>query len=185
MQNVAVFCGSKPGDSACFTAKAQDLAEQLAARNIGLVYGGASAGLMGVLADRALELGVDVTGVMPVALEGKEKALNGLTQLISVSDMAERKKVMLQQADGFIALPGGTGTLDELFEMLSLSQIGTHYKPCAVLDVDGYYQPLQAFISQSVQRGFTHKDYADLLMFDTCPQNLLARMAQFTHPHLR
>ena len=141
MNAVCVFCGSSPGARPSYRAAAERLAEAIAVRGLDLVYGGASVGLMGALADAALARGGRVIGVLPRALATKELAHHGLTELLVVDSMHERKAQMAARADAFIALPGGIGTLEEWFEVLTWSQLGFHAKPCALLDADGYFAP--------------------------------------------
>lgn len=184
MRSVAVFCGSKPGFDPVFLRQAKQLGELLAERGITLVYGGARSGLMGALADAVLQRGGQVIGVMPVQLESKEKVHPGLTQLIEVPDMQTRKEQMIQLSDGFIALPGGTGTLDEIFEVITLSQLGIHKKPCAFLDVAGFYDLLFQFMKSGTSQGFIHPDYNEMLIRSTDSSDLLNQMACFQHPHL-
>src|SRR6516165_7688223 len=144
MKRVCVFCGSSPGANPSYLAMARALGRELAGRGLGLVYGGASVGLMGAVADGALSGGGEVVGVIPGALEAKELAHRGLSCLEVVASMHERKARMAELADGFIALPGGMGTLEEMAEILTWAQLGLHRKACALLDVDGYWEPLVA-----------------------------------------
>lgn len=183
MQTVAVFCGSKPGTSPAFLQWAKKAGEVLAHNDLALVYGGAHSGLMGALADAALEAGGEVIGVMPDNLEKQERIHQGISQLISVKDMSERKEKMLALSDGCIALPGGTGTLDEIFEAITLSQLGVHKKPCAFLNIEGFYDPLHKFLQHAQDQGFIHPDYFDMLIFSDDLQNMLSRMRDFKHPH--
>ncbi len=183
MDKIAVFCGSKMGSAPELVSHTEKFAQVLAKENIELIYGGAQSGLMGVLADSVLESGGKVTGVMPVLLEGKERVHSGLTQLIEVEDMQTRKQTMLSLSDGVVALPGGTGTLDELFEVLSLSQIGSHHKPCGVLNMQGYFDGLISFLRHMRDSGFLHPDYFDMLIVESDPELLLQKMNTFAHPH--
>jgi hypothetical protein len=154
LRRVCVYCGAARGHDPRFATVAQKLGYALAAKNIELVYGGGKVGLMGVLADAVLEKGGRVTGIIPQRLVDKEQAHQGLQDLRIVNDMHERKAAMATLADGFIALPGGFGTLEELFEVLTWSQIGYHTKPIVILDVADYYKPLHEFIEQATVAGF-------------------------------
>ena len=183
MQSVCVFCGSKPGNSPVFAEQARKVGEALAEQEVTLVYGGATSGLMGEVADAALLAGGRVIGVMPSQLEAKERIHEGLSELIQVDDMASRKQKMLEISEGFIALPGGTGTLDEIFEMITLSQIGQHHKPCGFLNTTGFYQPLITFLKQMRDQGFLHPDYFSMLQVNDDPIQLLDQMRSFQHPH--
>jgi hypothetical protein len=154
LSRVCVFCGSSTGGRAAYQAAAAELGRGLAARGLGLVYGGSNTGLMRVVADEALAAGGEVIGVMPSLLNPREMAHRGLTDLRIVSGMHERKAAMAELADAFVALPGGVGTLDELCEVLTSAQIGLHRKPCALLNVDGYYDGLLALLDRARHDGF-------------------------------
>ncbi len=151
-------------------------------RGIGLVYGGASIGLMGTIADRVLEGGGEVIGVIPEALAKKEVVHQNLTQLHVVDSMHERKALMATLADGFIALPGGLGTLEELFEILTWAQLGIHQKPCALLNVAGYYDKLVSFLSDTVAEGFVRQKYLHMLLVAGDPDELLEKMKGYAIP---
>ncbi len=179
MNNVCVYCGSSSGRLAVYTDSAQQLAQALLQRDIGLVYGGASIGLMGEVADAVLAGGGRVTGVIPRALAKKEVAHSGLTELIVVDSMHERKARMAEAADGFIALPGGLGTLEELFEMLTWAQLGIHTKPCAMLDCNGYYKQLIAFLDHAEHEGFIRSTHRDMLIVDESASMLLDKMCEY------
>ncbi len=153
MKRLCLFCGSAPGRSTEFAKHAKELAEVLAQRGIGLVYGGANRGLMTVAADAALAAGVEVVGVIPTVLADKEVAHTGLTQLVQVSSLAERKDKMAELSDAFITLPGGLGTLDELFEMLTWNVLDLQDKPCGIVNTNGYYDGLLAFLDRAVEQG--------------------------------
>jgi uncharacterized protein (TIGR00730 family) len=183
MRRVAVFCGSKSGFSPAFEDLAQRLGAYLAINKIGLVYGGANTGLMGTLASSILSHGGEAIGVMPVPLEKKDFIHTGLTKLVEVKDLQERKAQMATLSDGFIAMPGGTGTLDEIFEMITLSQMGQHRKPCAFLDVDGFYASLITFLADVRDKGFLHPDYFDMLLHSSDIEELISQMNGFKHPH--
>lgn len=151
---IAVFCASSAGARPEYLAAAQTLGSSLGARGIGLVYGGASVGLMGALADAALAAGATVVGVLPAVLEGREITHGGLTELHLVGTMHERKAMMADRADGFLALPGGYGTLDEFLEILTWAQLGMHAKPCVLVNMLGFYDGLLGFLDHAVEEGF-------------------------------
>jgi hypothetical protein len=173
MKRICVFCGASTGANPAFSEAAVELADVLADRNIGIVYGGASVGIMGILADAALERGVDVIGVMPKALIEREVSHGGLSQLIVVNTMHERKAAMADLADGFIALPGGLGTLEELFEVLTWSQLRFHSKPCGLLNSQGYYGKLLEFLDQGVAQRFIKSEHRSLLLSANDPGPLV------------
>ncbi len=178
MKRVCVYCGSSPGDCPEFAELARELGRVLAARGLGLVYGGGHVGLMGTLADAVLAAGGEVTGIIPQRLVDAEVAHTGLTALEIVGSMHERKARMAELADAFIALPGGFGTLDELFEILTWAQLGLHGKPCGLIDFDGYYAPLVAWADSAVRAGFVRPAHRQLLMVDTDIARLLDRIAE-------
>jgi uncharacterized protein (TIGR00730 family) len=184
VRRVCVFCGSSAGASPAYLKAAERLGRLLAAEGLELVYGGASVGLMGRVADVVLGTGGRVFGVIPRALAVKEIAHSGLSELRIVESMHERKAAMVELADGFIALPGGLGTLEELFEVLTWAQLGLHRKPCALLDVDGYYQPLAAFLDHAVEHGFVKPEHRAMLLVDDNPARLLERMRAYVPPQL-
>ena len=158
MKRVCVYCGSRAGNDPRFAAKAGEFGGRLAREQLTLVYGGGNVGLMGTLADAALANGGDVIGVIPRQLVQWEVAHQGLTRLDVVESMHERKARMFDLSDAFVALPGGFGTLDEMFEMLTWRQLGFGDKPCALLDVDGFYSPLVGMLDRMVDRGFVPQD---------------------------
>jgi uncharacterized protein (TIGR00730 family) len=182
LRRVCVFCGSSSGADPAFAATTARLGALLASRGIGLVYGGGSVGLMGVLADAVLQAGGHVIGVIPSALVLKEVAHHDLPDLRIVATMHERKALMAELADGFVALPGGLGTLDELFETLTWAQLGLHHRPCGLLDTGGYYRPLLAFLDRAVEAGFLRAQHRGLLLVDEDPERLLDRLAQYSRP---
>ena len=188
MTRLCVFCGSSMGARPAYAEMAQALGRELAARQIGLVYGGASRGLMGVVADAALAAGGEVLGVLPRGLFAREVAHSGLTHLYEVESMHERKALMSELADGFIALPGGYGTLDELFEIVTWAQIGIHTKPIGLLDVDEYFVPLLSFVERAAAEGFIPSAGVALMQRATDPSLLIdqlvrqARQAERTPP---
>ena len=153
-RRICVFCGSSPGSKPEYRAEAVGLGQLLGEAGLGLVYGGAHAGLMGALADSALDHGCKVIGVIPRSLSGIEVAHQGLTKLVLVETMHERKALMAKEADAFIALPGGFGTLDEFFEILTWAQLGIHSKPCVLVNTAGYYDHLLTFLQGAIDQGF-------------------------------
>jgi uncharacterized protein (TIGR00730 family) len=179
MKRLCVFCGSSKGNSAAFTNAARALGEALAARNIELVFGGSHVGLMGVVADAVLANGGRVTGVLPRFMDDKELAHPKLTKLHVVETMHERKQLMAELADGFIALPGGFGTLEEIFEAITWQQLHLHSYPCGLLNVDGYFDSLIEFLRGTVAGGFVRAEHFDRLIFGASPVELLDRFARF------
>jgi uncharacterized protein (TIGR00730 family) len=177
MRAVCVFCGSSNGRRPEYLEAATTLGSYLAQTGIAVVYGGASVGLMGAVADAALAAGGEVTGVIPRHLSERELAHPGLTTLHVTESMHERKALMADLSDGFAALPGGFGTLEELAEVTTWSQLGLHSKPVGLLDVGGFYQPLLAFVDQMVAEGFVPEAHRKLLVASTNPAELLERMA--------
>lgn len=163
MKRICVFAGSSLGTQAQYRQVAQELGRTLAERDMGLVYGGARVGLMGVMADAALAAGGEVTGVIPSALAAKEIAHSGLSELRVVASMHERKAAMADLSDGFVALPGGWGTLDEFFEVLTWAQLGLHRKPCGLLNVQGYFDRLLSFLEHAVEEGFLRREYGSMI----------------------
>lgn len=182
MKSVCVFCGSSPGARASYRVAAERLATAIAKRGLDLVYGGASVGLMGALADAALAAGGRVVGVLPRALDRKEIAHVGLTELHVVDSMHERKARMAERADAFIALPGGIGTLEEWFEVLTWSQLGFHAKPCGLLDVDGYFAPLLALLDRAVHERFVTPEHRSMIVVEDDVERLLGALARWRAP---
>ena len=179
MKRVCVFCGSNPGVREDYRNSAQALARALAGRGLGLVYGGGNVGLMGMLADSMLQAGGEVIGVIPRSLVAKEVAHHGVTELRIVDTMHERKALMNDLSDAFIALPGGFGTLDELFEILTWSQLGIHGKPSGLLNVAGYYDRLLAMLDHAVAERFLRPAHRELVIADSDVDALLQRLAAF------
>ncbi|MCS6852174.1 MAG: TIGR00730 family Rossman fold protein [Gemmataceae bacterium] len=179
MRRVAVFCGSKVGARACYAEAARRLGTALAARRWGLVYGAGHIGLMGILADAVLQAGGEVIGVIPKALVDRELAHTGLTQIHVVRSMHERKAVMADLSDAFIALPGGYGTADELFEILTWAQLGFHAKPIGLLDVEDFFAPLRDWLDRAVAEGFLSLRHRRLLREANDPELLLEEFARF------
>ena len=173
MRYVCVFCGSRAGTRPAYLEAARAVGEALAARDLGLVYGGSRVGLMGAVADAALAAGGEVVGVIPEFLRAKEIAHGGLTRLHVVGSMHERKALMADLADAFVALPGGYGTLEELLEILTLAQLGLHRKPVALLNVEGYYDPLLALFDQAMREGFLSPALRGLILEATEPAALI------------
>ena len=182
MMRLAVFCGSSMGIRGEFLDAAQLLGRLLAAQDIELVYGGGHVGLMGGVADAVLGAGGKVIGVMPQHLVDKEIAHQGLTELIVVADMHERKLKMADLSDGFIAMPGGAGTIEEITEQWTWAQLGVHQKPCAFLNVLDYYDPFKMFVTSMVENGFVQADYADMLIYADDPQSILAEIKSYVAP---
>jgi len=179
MRAVCVYCGSNAGSKPAYAERAIALGARLAQEKLALVYGGGDVGLMGTLADAALEAGGEVIGVIPEQLVGWEVAHRGLTRLDVVANMHERKARMFDLSDAFIALPGGFGTLDEMFEMLTWRQLGLGDKPCAFLDVDNFYSPLIAMMDRMVEERFLHADQRRDLWHGDDIDNLFAWMRAY------
>lgn len=182
MTRFTVFCGSSTGASPVHAAVAADLGRELAGAGLGLVYGGGNVGLMGVVADAALEADGEVIGVIPRALVDRELAHHGCTELHITDNMHERKAKMAELADGFIALPGGIGTMEELFEVWTWGQLGWHSKPCALLNVHGYYDGLIAFLDTMVEQGFLRSEHRDMLIVTESVADLLDLLADYVPP---
>ncbi len=182
MKRIAVFCGSSAGNDAVYSTQAYLLGQALAKRNIELVYGGAVVGLMGAVANGVLSNGGKVTGVIPAFLKEKEIAHNHLTELIQVGNMHERKMKMNELCDGVIALPGGFGTLDEFFEMLTWAQLGLHQKPVAILNTGGYYDSLFDLIQTMVDKGFVKTAYQQMIIVSDNIDELLEKMQNYVAP---
>lgn len=184
LERICVFAGSNYGRRLEYRRAAEHLAAALVRRGIGIVYGGARVGLMGALADTALANGGEVIGVIPEALVSKEIAHAGVSELRVVRSMHERKAVMAELADGFIALPGGWGTLEELFETLTWAQLGLHAKPCGLLNVEGYFDALLDFVDRTVREGFLRGEYRSMLVVASGADEILARMEAFQPPRV-
>jgi hypothetical protein len=181
---VCVFCGAAAGARAEYTDATRALAAGLRRRGLGLVYGGGSTGLMGAVADAALAARVEVIGVLPRPLAGREFAHQGLTELRLVASMHERKATMASLADAFIALPGGLGTLEETLEMLTWTQLGIHRKPLGLLNVAGYWDPLRALLAHAVGESFIRPEHLALVVVADTPAHLLDRLATWNPPSL-
>jgi len=184
MQRVCVYAGSNPGRDPAYAEAARALAAELAGRGIGLVYGGGKVGLMGVIADAVLDAGGEAIGVMPQALIDREIGHPRLTELKVVGSMHERKAQMAELADAFVALPGGIGTLEELIEVYTWSQLGIHEKACGVLNVRGYYDGLAAFLDHAVIEGFLRTQHRAVLTVAEHPAHLLDALAAYEPPRV-
>jgi uncharacterized protein (TIGR00730 family) len=182
VKRVCVFAGANAGVHPAYAATARALAVACAERGLGIVYGGGSVGLMGELAEAAVAARVEVIGVIPRPLATKEFAHSGLSELHVVESMHERKATMNALSDGFIALPGGLGTLEETFEVLTWAQLGIHGKPVGVLNVEGYYDGLLQWLSHTVRQGLVRREHLALLLFAGAPGELLDRFAAWTPP---
>lgn len=184
MRSVCVFCGSSPGANPAYSELARRTGRLLAGRGLVLVYGGGGTGLMGALADAVLAAGGHVIGVIPEALVAKEVAHRGLPDLRVVRSMHERKALMAELADGFMALPGGLGTFEELFEIVTWAQLGLHAKPCGLVNAEGYYDHLITFLDQAVEARFVRPEHRALMLVEAEPATLLDRFSGFVAPRL-
>jgi len=182
MKRICVFCGTNPGSRPEYGAAARRLGKILAEQGIELVYGGASVGIMGELADSVHEHGGHVTGIIPQQLVEKEAAHTGIPNLIVVASMHQRKSQMADMSDGFIALPGGIGTLEGLFEILTWAQLGIHAKPSGILNVEGYFDGLTGFLDHAVREGFLTEEHRQAIIVESDPVRLLQRMHAYTPP---
>ena len=185
MRSVAVYCASSPGFDLAYARAAGTLGTLLARRQLRLVFGGGHVGLMGVVADATLEAGGEAHGVLTRALQRKELAHKGLTSLEITETMHERKASMADKSDAFIMLPGGFGTFDEFFEVLTWTQLGIHAKPCGVLDVAGFFAPLRAQMDAMTSAGFLRPEHRDMVIIDSDPAALLDRLAEWTPPQVQ
>ena len=185
LASAAVYCASSPGFDLTYAQAAGNLGTMLAERGISLVFGGGHVGLMGVVADAVLSGGGQVHGVITRALQRKELAHRGLTSLEITETMHERKASMADRADAFIMLPGGFGTFDEFFEVLTWTQLGIHAKPCGVLDVAGFFAPLRAQMDAMTSAGFLRPEHRDMVVIDADPAALLSRLAGWTPPQVQ
>lgn len=180
--HLCVFCGSQRGSRPVYEEYARRVGSALARDGLGLVYGGGRVGLMGTVADAALAAGGHVVGVIPEPLSSKEIAHDGLTELIVVPGMHERKALMALRSRGFLAMPGGVGTFEEFFEILTWAVLGLHRKPIGLLNVAGYYDPLIALIDHAVAEGFVRPEHRDLVLVSDDPEGLISRLATTTAP---
>ena len=181
-RRLCVFCGSAHGRNPAFTTAAQELGRELARRGIGLVYGGATVGLMGVLADAALGAGGEVIGVIPESLMAREIGHTGLTKLHVVGSMHERKALMAELANGFVALPGGFGTFEEFFEVVTWAQLGLHAKPCSLLNIAGFFDPLLRLLDAAVAEGFIKPTARQSVLVESSVADLLDRFTTVVRP---
>ncbi|MGG1313348.1 TIGR00730 family Rossman fold protein [Cohnella laeviribosi] len=185
MNKIAVYCGSSAGASDVYGEGARALGRELARRGITLVYGGANIGLMGDVANAVLEAGGRVIGVLPDFLKNREIAHPALSELIIVHSMHERKAKMAELADGFIVLPGGAGTLDEFFEIFTWLQLGLHHKPCGLLNINRYYDPLAALLDHMAKERFMQEKYRSAVLIDEDPKELLNRFLTYEPPGVK
>jgi uncharacterized protein (TIGR00730 family) len=184
LDRVCVYCGANTGSRAAYAAAARRLGTLLGERGLGLVYGGGNVGLMGIVADAALAAGAAVVGVIPQAMVERELGHQGLTDLRVVASMHERKALMAELADAFVALPGGLGTLDELFEVWTWGQLGLHARPIGLLDVEGFFQPLVAHLDHAVAEGFVRPPHRAMVAVEREPERLLDRLAAYEAPRV-
>ncbi|HKT95304.1 MAG TPA: TIGR00730 family Rossman fold protein [Paraburkholderia sp.] len=182
MKAVCVYCGSSMGARPIYDEAAQAFGRALVDANLALVYGGGKVGLMGVIADTVMAHGGRAIGVIPELLVDKEVGHDGLTELHVVPDMHHRKKMMADLSDGFVAMPGGAGTLEELFEVYTWAQLGYHRKPVGVLNIGGFYDPLIALLEHTVREGFMRQTYLDLLQIDSDPAALIGKLKHYHAP---
>ncbi|NTU26171.1 TIGR00730 family Rossman fold protein [Bacillus tequilensis] len=184
MKTICVFAGSNPGGNEVYKRKAAELGAYMAEEGIGLVYGGSRVGLMGTIADAIMENGGTAIGVMPGGLFSGEVVHQNLTELIEVNGMHERKAKMSELADGFIAMPGGFGTYEELFEVLCWAQIGLHQKPIGLYNVNGYFEPMMKMVKYSIQEGFSNESHLKLIHSSSRPDELIEQMQNYSYPIL-
>jgi len=184
MNRICVFCGSSPGARPAYAEAAKELGRTLVKTGTGLVYGGGSVGLMGILAQSVLEGGGRVTGIIPRLLVERELAFNRLEDLRIVDSMHERKALMAELSDGFIALPGGIGTIEEFVEILTWTQLGIHDKPCGLLNVEGYYKSFLAFFDHMIDEGFIPPGNREMLLVDEDPIALLIKLDNYNSPRV-
>jgi len=185
MKTICVYCGSSPGLLPEYRESARLLGFEMADRGLGLVYGGASIGVMGAIADAVLERGGTAIGVIPYSLATREVSHSGLNELIVVDSMHERKARMAELSDGFIALPGGWGTMEEIFEMLTWAQLGFHEKPCGLLNVASYYDPLFEFLEGAIAQRFVKEQFRPMMMMEESPTDLLDRFSAYQAPKVK
>jgi uncharacterized protein (TIGR00730 family) len=185
MKRICVYCGSSAGRRPAYAQAAGELGRRLASRGIGLVYGGAGIGVMGAIADAVLDAGGEAIGVIPEALAVKEVAHHGLTEQHVVHSMHERKALMAHLSDGFVALPGGWGTFEEIFEALTWAQLGFHDKPCGLLNVQGYFDHLFTFLEHAIEEQFVKPVYREMLLMEGSAERLLDRFEEYRAPRVR
>lgn len=184
MKSIAVFCGSKEGASTLYVEAAKQLGELFAKKNITLIYGGGSVGVMGAIAKAVMEEGGSVIGVIPTFLEEKEKSAQQITELIVVESMHERKAKMSDLADGFIVLPGGPGTMEEFFEIFTWAQLGLHNKPIGILNVNHYYDPLVTLFDHMTKENFMHETFRSMVLVEEDPLPLLEQFEKYDPPEV-
>ena len=182
MKRISVFCGSSPGIDKEYTIVAKELGQALVKNGLGLVFGGGAVGLMGVIARSVMEKGGEVVGVIPEAMVKKELALKELTDLRIVGSMHERKALIAELSDGFIAMPGGLGTIEEIFEALTWSQLGIHNKPCGFLNARNYFHQLIKFLDHMSDQHFVNEKHRSMIMIENDPETLLAKFKSYQHP---
>lgn len=185
IKNVAVYCGSSMGNNDIYQKQAIEFAKELVKRDIALVYGGASVGLMGTIADTVLSLGGKAIGVIPSLLEEREISHKNLTELYKVDTMHQRKSKMIELADGFVAMPGGYGTLEEYSEVFTWSQIGLHTKPCGLFNINHYWQPLIDMTNKMADEGFLHEKYRHMAIVESSPADLLDQFETYIAPPVK
>lgn len=185
IKSVAVYCGSSMGTNEIYQKQAIEFAKELVKRDIALVYGGASVGLMGTVADTVLSLGGKAIGVIPSLLEEREISHKNLTELYKVDTMHQRKSKMIELADGFVAMPGGYGTLEEYSEVFTWSQIGLHTKPCALFNINNYWQPLIDMTNKMADEGFLHEKYRHMAIVESSPASLLDQFETYIAPPVK
>ncbi|EMK3756581.1 TIGR00730 family Rossman fold protein [Providencia rettgeri] len=185
IKSVAVYCGSSMGKHEIYQQKAIEFAKEMVKRDITLVYGGASVGIMGTIADTILALGGNVVGVIPSLLEEREISHKNLTQLYKVDTMHQRKNKMIELADAFVALPGGYGTLEEYAEVFTWSQIGLHTKPCALFNINNYWQSLVDMTNKMADEGFLHEKYRHMAIVDDSPERILNSFESYIAPPVK
>ena len=184
IRRLAIFCGSNPGARPEYKAVTRSFGNALCERGIEVVYGGSSVGLMAVLADTMLEAGGGITGVIPRMLVDREVANTALSDLRIVESMHERKSLMAELADGFVALPGGIGTLEEFFEIWTWAQLGMHEKPCGLLNVAGYFDPLLSFLDRAVDEGFVRQVHREMVIVESDPEALIDKFGEYDPPRV-
>ncbi len=182
IKRIAVYCGSSLGNNSIYQKEAIKFIQLLRSKNIGMVYGGGNVGIMGVIADEMMRLDGEVIGVIPEKLMQKEVGHTGITQQIIVQNMHERKAKMFELCDACVALPGGIGTMEELFEAFTWSQLGFHYKPCGVLNTNGFYNPLNDMIQHMVNHQFLKQEFKNMLLMDENAESLLTQIENFEFP---
>ena len=181
---MCTYCGSSSGRRPEYEAAAETLGKALAGRGIGVVYGGGNTGMMGAIARAAVEHGGEAIGIIPRDLLKKETPYEGLTELVVVGSMHERKAMMAKLSDGFAALPGGLGTLEELFEVWTWAQLGFQSKPCALLNVERYFDPLITFLDSAVEEGFVREEHRAMLIVEHCAEDLIERLESYIPPEV-